>query len=106
MNWPDGRSYDGGWSNDNQNGFGYFTNKNGIKRNGEWVDGNRTKWLGGVDGTRMHTLIDNQFEKVEPVQVVVIQAEEPEAVVTAAPVVDAPNVAEAVEAVVDVGGTK
>ena len=61
MTWPDGtKCYDGGWKNGNQHGNGYFINSHGTKRNGEWNEGKRTKWIGGIDADRMNDLIDNQ----------------------------------------------
>ena len=62
--------YDGGWRNGEQDGFAYFSNKNGVKRNGEWQQGKRIKWIGSIDDPRNNAQIDNQFDVVEEQPVV------------------------------------
>ena len=43
--WPDGRIYEGEWHDNKQHGIGHYTNKEGIKKKGEWKEGKRYCWL-------------------------------------------------------------
>jgi hypothetical protein len=43
--WPDGKRYEGFWSNGQQHGQGKFTNQEGKSRIGIWKEGARIKWL-------------------------------------------------------------
>jgi len=47
--WPDGRKYKGNWVNGKQHGRGIYVANNGVEREGEWIEGKRTKWLSGTD---------------------------------------------------------
>ena len=42
---PDGKKYDGNWSEGKQHGKGLYTNVKGVSREGEWENGKRIKWL-------------------------------------------------------------
>jgi len=42
---PDGRKYIGGWFNGKQHGKGTFIAANGQKKQGEWKNGVRERWI-------------------------------------------------------------
>jgi hypothetical protein len=42
---PDGRKYIGSWLNGKQHGKGVYITPNGQRKEGEWRDGKRVKWL-------------------------------------------------------------
>lgn len=42
---PEGNRYEGPWLNGKQHGIGWYTNKNGEKRQGVWENGKRIKWI-------------------------------------------------------------
>ena len=46
--WPDGKRYTGGWENGVQHGEGEFTNTKLQRRSGKWVEGKRVAWIGKV----------------------------------------------------------
>ncbi len=37
--------YSGSWENGVQQGFGFYTNKNGVKKEGYWDKGKRIRWV-------------------------------------------------------------
>ena len=43
--WPDGKQYQGFWSNGLQDGIGRFTNTKGQSRVGKWKEGKRLEWV-------------------------------------------------------------
>ena len=43
--WGNGKEYEGGWLHGKQCGVGYYTNLQGVRRKGVWVDGKREKWI-------------------------------------------------------------
>ncbi len=43
--WPDGRRYDGQWSDGKQHGVGIYTAASGKSKNGTWQEGTRINWL-------------------------------------------------------------
>jgi hypothetical protein len=44
--WSNGNKYIGSWRDDKQHGIGiYYNVKDGSKKQGEWVNGKRSKWL-------------------------------------------------------------
>ena len=47
---PDGRKYIGEWYNDKQNGKGVYVSADGQKREGEWKDGKKIRWM--TDGIK------------------------------------------------------
>ena len=42
---PDGRRYEGSWSNGKQHGQGVYYNAQGRRKEGEWQDGKRVRWI-------------------------------------------------------------
>ncbi len=42
---PDGRRYEGQWSNGKQHGSGVYYNSQGRRKEGEWNDGKRVRWV-------------------------------------------------------------
>jgi hypothetical protein len=42
---PDGRKYEGQWSNGKQNGKGYYTDEHGVRKLALWKDGKKEKWI-------------------------------------------------------------
>jgi MORN repeat len=46
--WPDGRRFEGYWKEGKQHGSGAYYAVNGEKREGEWSDGRRLKWIGDL----------------------------------------------------------
>ena len=86
--WPDGRKYEGGYSQDKKHGFGIYTWNDGRKyegfwlngkqngkamyivpegtvKIGEWVDGKRTCWLEDKDIDRPSNWTDFKYENKE-----------------------------------------
>lgn len=48
--WPNGNKYIGSWKSGKQNGIGiWLDNKDGTKRQGEWVQGKRHRWISGIE---------------------------------------------------------
>jgi hypothetical protein len=48
--WPNGTKYIGSWKSGKQHGIGIWINSNDdTKKQGEWVNGKRLKWISGVD---------------------------------------------------------
>ena len=44
--WPNGNKYIGSWRGDQQHGSGIYVNiKESTKRQGQWVNGKRHKWI-------------------------------------------------------------
>jgi len=43
--WPDGGVYDGEWSHGKMWGLGWYTDPNGEKRQGEWVEDRIQRWI-------------------------------------------------------------
>lgn len=43
--WPDKRKYEGGWKNGKQHGQGCYIAINGDRKEGQWENGTRIKWL-------------------------------------------------------------
>ena len=44
--WPNGNKYIGSWKSDKQHGIGIYSNtKENSKKQGEWINGKRLKWL-------------------------------------------------------------
>lgn len=48
MVWPNGRKYVGPWQNDQCHGIGVFIEPGVGKRQGEWQNGKRIKWISGT----------------------------------------------------------
>lgn len=48
--WANGQKYIGSWKNGKQHGIGIiYTPQNGEKRQGEWANGHRLRWVRGVE---------------------------------------------------------
>ncbi len=48
--WPNGIKYIGSWRQGKQHGIGILYNpEDGQKRQGEWVQGKRLRWISGVE---------------------------------------------------------
>ena len=45
MTWPDGRWYQGEWSEGKQHGKGTYKGKDGVERLGIWFEGKRKEWI-------------------------------------------------------------
>ena len=44
--WADGSTYQGGWKDGKQHGIGFYTDKSGVKKKGQWLEGSRDEeWL-------------------------------------------------------------
>ena len=48
--WPNGNKYIGSWKKGKQHGIGIWASaKEGTKRQGEWVEGKRHRWISGIE---------------------------------------------------------
>lgn len=48
--WPNGNKYIGSWKRGKQHGIGIWASaKDGTKRQGEWVEGKRQRWISGIE---------------------------------------------------------
>lgn len=45
LSYGDGRVYEGYWIYGKQHGEGFYTNKDGEKKRGQWEKGKRVKWI-------------------------------------------------------------
>lgn len=43
--WPDGRGYEGQWKDGKQHGRGVSISSAGERKEGEWVEGKRDRWI-------------------------------------------------------------
>mgnify|MGYP002352924332 CR=1 FL=1 len=49
--WPNGNKYIGSWRNGKQHGMGVWLDaaEGGVKKQGEWVNGKRARWISGME---------------------------------------------------------
>lgn len=48
--WGNGNKYIGSWKSGKQHGIGIWLNSKDVtKRQGEWVDGKRLRWISGIE---------------------------------------------------------
>ena len=48
--WGNGNKYIGSWRSGKQHGIGiWVSSKDSTKRQGEWVDGKRYRWISGIE---------------------------------------------------------
>lgn len=52
--WPNGNKYIGSWKNGKQHGAGIsYDAKEGVKKQGEWANGKRQRWVAGIEELSM-----------------------------------------------------